>query len=320
MIKPIENDKQFIMTLQQLEYIVAVDKYRHFVKAAESCQITQSTLSSLIQKLENELDIIIFDRASHPVKPTAIGEKIIAQAKVVLFNAEQLKELVKLQKEEESGTLKIGTVSTIAPYILPKLFKKLSTEHPQIHISVEEARLATIIEKLEKAEIDIAILPTPLNNNELLEIPLYNEKFMAYVSPNEPFFDREQVCVSKMPTENLWVLQEAYCPNNNKFSFCCKERGNAAIYEAGSIETLVKIVDENGGFSIIPELHIPLLSTEQQQRIKPMCNPEPSREIALVVRKDFVRERLLNIIAKTIIEVIPEHMINERVKKYSIKL
>lgn len=320
MTKPIENDKQFIMTLQQLEYIVAVDKYRHFVKAAESCQITQSTLSSLIQKLENELDIIIFDRASHPVKPTAIGEKIITQAKVVLFNAEQLKEIVKLQKEEESGTLKIGTVSTIAPYILPKLFKKLSTEHHQIHISVEEARLATIIEKLEKAEIDIAILPTPLNNNELLEIPLYNEKFMAYVSPNEPFFDREQVCVSKMPTENLWVLREAYCPNNNKFSFCCKERGNAAIYEAGSIETLVKIVDENGGFSIIPELHIPLLSTEQQQRIKPMCNPEPSREIALVVRKDFVRERLLNIIAKTIIEVIPEHMINERVKKYSIKL
>lgn len=307
------------MTLQQLEYIVAVDKYRHFVKAAESCEITQSTLSSLIQKLENELDIIIFDRTSHPIKPTAIGEEVIAQAKVVLFNAEQLKELVKLQKEEESGTLKIGTVSTIAPYILPKLFKKLSTEHTQIHISVEEARLATIIEKLGKAEIDIAILPTPLNNNELLEIPLYNEKFLAYVSPNEPFFDREQVCVNKMPTENLWVLQEAYCPNNN-FSFCCKKRGNAAIYEAGSIETLVKIVDVNGGFSIIPELHIPLLTAEQQQRIKPMCNPEPSREIALVIRKDFVRERLLNIIAKTIIEVIPEHMINERVKKYSIKL
>lgn len=308
------------MTLQQLEYIVAVDKYRHFVKAAESCQITQSTLSSLIQKLENELDIIIFDRTSHPIKPTAIGEEIIAQAKIVLYNAAQLKELVKLQKEEESGSLKVGTVSTIAPYILPKLLKKLTTEHPQIQISVEEARIATIIEKLEKAEIDIAILPTPLNSNELLEIPLYNEKFMAYVSPNESFFDKEKVCVNKMPTENLWVLREAYCPNNNKFSFCCKERGNAAIYEAGSIETLIKIVDENGGFSIIPELHVNLLSPEQQQRIKPICNPEPSREIALVVRKDFVKERLLNIIAKAIIEGIPQSLVNERVKKYSIKL
>ena len=308
------------MTLQQLEYIVAVDKYRHFVKAAESCEITQSTLSSLIQKLENELDVIIFDRTSHPIKPTAIGESIIAQAKVILYNAEQLKELVQSQKKEESGTLRIGTVSTIAPYILPKLFKKLSTEHPQIQISVEEARIMTIVEKLERAELDVAILPMPVESKELLEIPLYKERFMAYVSPSEPFFDREQVCVSKMPTENLWVLREAYCPNSGKFAFCCKERGNAAIYEAGSIETLVKIVDENGGFSIIPELHVALLSEDQQNRIKPMCNPEPSREIALVIRKDFVKERLLNILAKTIIDVIPEHMINERVKKYSIKL
>ncbi|MBO5720148.1 MAG: LysR family transcriptional regulator [Bacteroidales bacterium] len=308
------------MTLQQLEYIVAVDKYRHFVKAAESCNITQSTLSSLIQKLENELDIIIFDRTSHPVKPTPIGEEIISQAKIVLYNAEQLKEFVKLQKEEESGTLKIGTVSTIAPYILPKLFKKLTTEYPQIHLSVEEARISTITDKLLRAELDVAILPTPIDSNELLEIPLYKERFMAYVSPNESFYDREQVCVSKMPTENLWVLREAYCPNSSKFTFCCRERGNAAIYEAGSIETLVKIVDENGGFTIIPELHINLLSYEQQKRIKPMCNPEPSREIALVVRKDFVRERLINILAKTIIDVIPHHMINERVKKYSIKL
>ena len=308
------------MTLQQLEYIVAVDKYRHFVKAAESCNITQSTLSSLIQKLESELDVIIFDRTSHPIKPTSIGELIIAQAKVVLYNAKQLEEIVHIQKEEESGSLRIGTVSTIAPYILPKLFKNLSKEHPQIHISVEEARMQTIIEKLERAEIDIAILTSPLNNNDLLEIPLYNEKFMAYVSPNETFFNEEKVCVSKMPRENLWVLREAYCANSNNFSFCCRERGNAAIYEAGSIETLVKIVDENGGFSIIPELHVPLLTEEQQKRIKPMCNPEPSREVALVVRKDFVRERLLNIIAKTIINFIPENMVNERVKKYSIKL
>ncbi|MBR5324257.1 MAG: LysR family transcriptional regulator [Muribaculaceae bacterium] len=308
------------MTLQQLEYIVAVDKYRHFVKAAESCEITQSTLSSLIQKLENELDAIIFDRTSHPIKPTVIGESIIAQAKIILYNAEQLKEFVQSQRKEESGSLRIGTVSTIAPYILPKLFKKLSTEHSQIQVSVEEARILTITEKLERAELDVAILPMPIDNKELLEIPIYKERFMAYVSPSESFFDKEQVCVSKMPTENLWVLREAYCPNSGKFTFCCKEKGNAAIYEAGSIETLVKIVDENGGFSIIPELHVALLSPEQQKRIKPMCNPEPSREVALVVRKDFVKERLLNILAKTVIDVIPEHMVNERVKKYSIKL
>lgn len=308
------------MTIQQLEYIIAVDKYRHFVRAAESCGVTQSTLSSLIQKFEAELDVVIFDRNSHPVKPTAVGEDIISQAKVVLFNVSQLKENVLSIKGQESGRLKMGMASTIAPYVLPGMLKNLSSSYPDVQLSVTEARVPAIIEKLEKAELDVALLAMPVDNDNLLEIPVYKEKFVAYVCEGENLFKQEKLCMKRLSTENLWVLREGYCPNSGNFAFCKSGTGKAAIYEAGSIETLVRIVDQNGGFTIIPELHVPLLNETQLKNVRPLCNPEPSREIAFVVRKDFVRVRMLNIIAEAVKKVIPDSMINERLKKYAIKL
>lgn len=308
------------MTLQQMEYIVALDKYRHFARAAESCGITQSTLSSLIQKLETELDVTIFDRNSHPIKPTQLGEEIINQAKILLFNASQIEEIVSTHKGESIGKVRIGIASTIAPYILPKMFKHLSKEHPDIDLYVEEARIATIIQKLERAELDLALLATPLNNNELLEIPIYTERFVAYVSPNEHIYQHEVLDTSALPIENVWVLHEAYCPNHGIFPFCQSNSGKRATYEAGSIETLVKIVDENGGYTIIPELHVPLLNNDQQRNIRHLHNPKPTREIAFVIRRDYARERLLNILVDAIKTVIPKEMIYERHKKFKIKL
>lgn len=308
------------MTLQQMEYIVAVDKYRHFARAAESCGVTQSTLSSLIQKLELELDVTIFDRSSHPIKPTALGEEIINQAKVLLFNASQIEELVSSRKGESIGNVRMGVAATIAPYILPKMFKYLSQNHPDIQLYVEEARVATIIEKLQRAELDVALLATPLNNKELLEIPVYNEKFVAYISEQEEIYGNKEIDTYTLPAKNVWVLSEGYCPNKGIFPFCHSQAERHAIYEAGSIETLVKIVDENGGYTIIPELHVPLLRRCQQNHIHKLRNPEPSREIAFVVRHDYVRERLLNILAEAIKAIIPTHMINERLKKFAIKL
>lgn len=308
------------MTLQQMEYIVAVDKYRHFARAAESCGVTQSTLSSLIQKLEYELDVTIFDRSSHPIKPTELGSEIINQAKILLFNASQIEELVSSHKGESIGKVKLGIASTIAPYILPKMFKYLSENHPDIHLYVEESRISTIIQKLERAELDIALLATPLNNKELLEIPIYKEKFVAYVSPDEKIYGTEDLQTTTLPSENIWVLSEGYCPNKGIFPFCHPNSRKTASYEAGSIETLVKIVDENGGYTIIPELHVPLLRHCQQNNIHHLHNPEPSREIAFVVRRDYVRERLLNILSDAIKAIIPSHMIYENLKNFPIKL
>ena len=308
------------MTLQQMEYIVAVDKYRHFAKAAESCGISQSTLSSLVQKLEIELDVTIFDRNSHPVKPTAIGEEIISRAKLLLFNAAQVKELVATRKGESVGKVSLGITSTVAPYLLPKMLKYLSVNHPDIELHVEEAGVSTLVLQLERGELDIALLATPLNNDELLEIPVYQERLMAYVSPNEPIYNNLDLQIDRLPVESVWVLREGYCPNRGVFPFCNYRTGRQAVYEAGSVETLIKIVDENGGYAIIPELHVPLLRKCQQANVRVLTNPEPNREIAFVIHRNFVRERLLNILADTIRTVIPPAMINKRLKKFSITL
>ncbi len=308
------------MTLQQMEYIVAVDKYRHFARAAESCGVTQSTLSSLVQKLEIELDITIFDRSSHPVKPTAVGEEIISRAKQLLFNAAQVKELVATRKGESVGKVSLGITSTVAPYLLPKMLKYLFVNHPDIELHVEEARVAALVSQLERGEIDIALLATPLNNSELLEIPVYQERLMAYVSPDEPIYNAHDLQTCRLPVESVWVLREGYCPNGGIFPFCNYKAGRRAVYEAGSVDTLIKIVDENGGYAIIPELHVPLLRECQQANVRVLTNPEPTREIAFVVHRNFVRERLLNILADAVKAVIPPVMVNKRLEKFAIIL
>ena len=308
------------MTLQQMEYIVAVNKYRHFARAAESCGVSQSTLSSLVQKLEIELDITIFDRNSHPVKPTAVGAEIISRAKQLLFNAAQVRELVATRKGESVGKVSLGITSTVAPYLLPKMFKYLSVHHPDIELHVEEARVSTIISQLERGELDIALLATPLNNVELLEIPVYQERLMAYVSPEEPIYNDMNLQTDRLPVGSIWVLREGYCPNRGVFPFCDHRASRQAVYEAGSVETLIKIVDENGGYAIIPELHVPLLRKCQQANVRGLTNPEPSREIAFVVHRNFVRERLLNILADAIRTIIPLAMVNKRLEKFSITL
>jgi len=308
------------MTLQQLEYIVALDKYRHFVKAAESCGVSQSTLSTLIKKLEDELDTIIFDRDSHPIRPTQAGEGIIAQAQVTLFNARQLVEMTLSEKSQSGGEVRIGIIPTVAPYVVPKLFKQLSAYFPDIHPHIFELQTSEIIDKLGKAELDMAIMATPLEKSNLLEVPLYYEKLVAYISPQEPLWHSDKIHSNEMPTEHLWMLKEGHCLRNQVLRICEKRSGYNALYEAGSIDTLVKIVDENGGYTVIPELHVDLLREAQQRNVRPLTDPEPVREISLVIRRDYVREKVLNNVADAVKHIIPDHMIDGRLKKFAIKL
>ena len=308
------------MTLQQMQYIVAVDKYRHFVKAAESCHVTQSTLSLMIRKLEDELDVQIFNRNSHPVSPTPIGEKIISQAKVVLFNVSQLKEMILSERQQESGEVKLGVIPTVAPYILPKLFGVIAEQYPGITLRVTETRSASILEKLDKAELDVGLLATPVGRPGLLEIPVYYEKFVAYISPGESLYEKEEIESGRMPTERLWVLQEGHCLRNQVMNICDQRSGYSSIYEAGSIDTLVKIVDENGGYTIIPELHLAMLTEAQKAHVRKIVDPAPVREVSLMIRQDYVRERMLNILAESIRRILPEAMIDKRLKKFAISL
>ena len=208
------------MTLQQLEYVLALDKTRHFVRAAELCGVTQPTLSAMIQKLEDELDCKIFDRSRNPIEATEIGMQIIRQAQEIVIQANQLKDTVQVEKEKLVGTLNLAIIPTIAPYLLPRFIAAFKNAYPDISLKVSEMHTNTIIEKLRLAEIDMAILSTPLDNPKILEVPLYYEKFAAYISPNESIYERTKLSASDMPLDHLWVLEEGHCLRNQVFNFC----------------------------------------------------------------------------------------------------
>lgn len=308
------------MTLQQLEYILALDKTRHFVRAAEMCGVTQPTLSAMIQKLEDELDCKIFDRSTHPLVPTEVGEQILQQAQVVMYNVGQLKEHVQQQKGSMSGQINLAMIPTVAPYLLPKFISTFRKDFPTVSLKVSEMRTETIIQKMHNAEIDMAILSTPLDDPKLLEVPLYYEKFIAYISPNEAIYQAPELSTNDMPLDNLWVLEEGHCLRNQVFNFCTKQVHQSSTYEAGSIDTLVKIVDINGGYTVIPELHVELLNDIQKNNLRDIVRPEATREISMIIRNDYVREGLMNAVADTIKKIIPTHMLDAHLKKFAIKL
>lgn len=308
------------MTLQQLEYILAVNRYRHFIKAAESCGVTQSTLSSMIHKLEEELDLVIFDRNSHPITPTMAGEEVIRQAQVVVYNARQLKEMSLSERKRISGDIRIGVTTTNAPYIMPKMLSYLRHYYPDVNLQPIELNRRSMVERLKCAEIDMAIMSMREKDDALLEIPLYQERFMAYVSPTDPLYKEKEICYRTMPRERLWALKD-------EMSFQYQVENPAGIdapadtgYESASLVTLMQIVDENGGFTILPELHLPLLTQPRRIHTRPLVDPEPVRTVSLFVRRDYVRETILNIIADAVKTIIPPKMLDERIAKYAIRL
>ncbi len=307
------------MTLQQIEYILALEKHRHFVNAAAECGVTQPTLSMMISKLEQELDVQIFDRTKQPIEPTEMGIKILQQAKSIRRETRKISEIIASAADSLEGQLRMGVIPTLAPYLLPKFIDQFTEKYTQIELHIQERPTDILVKDALDDKIDLFIAATPLEEDGLFEIPLYYEKFQAYFSPSHPLKD-QKLNVKNMPSENLWVLDQGHCLRDQVFNFCKKEIPFNHIFQSGSIDTLIRIVDENGGYTIIPELHIPFLSTQQKKNLRIIDNPPPIREISMVIPQDFVREKLLNAISDTIKSVIPEHMIDHRLKKYRIRL
>lgn len=308
------------MTLQQLEYIVALDKHRHFVRAAESCGVTQSTLSSLIRKLEDELDIVIFDRNAHPVVPTLAGQQVLDQAKVILFNSRQLQEMTLTERKKAEGDIHLGLTPTIVPYILPKMFAYLNANYPDVRVSAQELHRDIIQEKLRKAELDVGIMSMVRKEDDFLTIPLYHEQFVAYVSPHDPLYEQEEICSQTMPFDRLWALKQEISFQQQIPYFCDQEIEHRSSFESGCTSVLVMIVDTNGGFTVLPKLHIDLLRESMQKNIRPLVDPIPTRDVALYVRKDYVREGMLNVLAEAVKAIIPPEMLDDRIVKYKIRL
>ncbi len=297
------------MNLQQLEYIVAVDKHRHFAKAADSSFVTQPTLSMMIQKLEDELGVKIFDRKKQPVEPTKEGEEIILRAKKVLAEAGHLKEYAAELKGEITGELHLGIIPTLAPYLLPLFLKPFSQKYPHLKIYIKEMVTNDIIAKLKTGDLDMGLLATPVHENALKEHPLFYEEFFAYASKSEKLGKKKYLAPKEININHLWLLEEGHCLRNQVFNLCELKKTESPAdnlhYEAGSIETLINLVDKYEGITIIPHFAKLNLNPGQQENVREFAEPKPVREISLVVAKSYPRKKLLKQLQEEILQALP---------------
>ena len=307
------------MTIVQLEYIVAVDTYRSFVAAAEKCFVTQPTLSMQVQKLEDTLGVKIFDRSKQPVTPTEIGIDIIAQARVLLSESEKIKEIITDRQKELSGELKVGIIPTISPYILPKILGGFVEKYPQVKLIVWEQTTENIIQQLKLGTIDCGILSTPLHESSLVEIPVFYENFVAYVSKTSKLYKKKAIEPDDIDMEEIWVLNEGHCMREQVLNICQRRKATQGFqhfeYNTGSVETLKRMVDQNNGATILPELALTDLSDKQLNRVRYFKSPEPAREVSIVIQKNYLKRRMIDALKTEILEFVPKRMRSKKKKE-----
>ena len=309
------------MTITQLEYMVSVDTHRHFMLAAKKCFITQPTLSMQIQKLEKELGVKIFDRTKQPVIPTEIGVVIIAQARVILLEANMIKQIINDQKNIMTGEIRIGIIPTLAPYLLPTLFKQMREKYPQVDLMIKETITEEIIQELKSNRLDCGLVVTPLKDPSIKEDVLFYEELFVYVSRKNVLYDKKYVLANEIDPDQLWLLEEGHCFRSQIINLCELRKASRTAghfdYEAGSIETLRRMVDMNDGITILPELATLGMSNKQLAQVRYFKRPAPMREVSIVVHRDFVKKKLIEIIRQEIIAAVPSN-INKNKSKYVV--
>src|ERR1700761_5536056 len=306
------------MTIVQLEYIVAVDTYRSFVAAAEKCFVTQPTLSMQVQKLEDTLGVKLFDRSKQPVTPTEIGNEIIAQARILLGESEKIKEIITDRQKELSGELRVGIIPTISPYILPKILQGFIEKYPQVKLIVWEQTTETIIQQLKLGVIDCGILSTPLRESTLTELPVFYENFVAYVSKNSKLSKKKNIVPDDIDMEEIWILNEGHCMREQVLNICQRRKSTQGFkhfeYNTGSVETLKRMVDQNNGATILPELALADLTEKQVDKVRYFKSPEPAREVSIVIQRNFLKRRMIEALKNEILEFVPKRMKSRKKK------
>jgi LysR family hydrogen peroxide-inducible transcriptional activator len=298
------------LTFVQLEYIVAVDTWRHFATAAEHCFVTQPTLSMQIHKMEEELGVKIFDRSKQPVIPTETGLEIIEQARRILSGRNGILELIQEKKGQVTGELRIGIIPTLAPYLLPLFVQKFNKKYPGIKLVVQEMLTEYIVTRLREGRIDAGLLVTPLQEKGIRESVLFHEELLAYVSRKNAAYKKTYVLAQDIDPEKLWLMEEGHCFRSQIMNLCELRRASEMMthfeYEAGSIEALRRMVELNDGITILPELATIDMSNRQLELIRHFKKPAPMREVSIVFHRDFVKKRLIEALKEEIIASIPD--------------
>lgn len=303
------------MNFQQLEYIIEVERSRHFAEAAKKCFVTQPTLSMMIKKLEQELGVMIFDRKQKPISPTPQGKKIIEQAKIILKQKNLLLETVQQEKKSIIGDLRLGIIPTIAPYLIPLFIKSFTTKYPSVNIIAEEINTSSIIDKLKNGHLDIGILATPLEEDNIEEIPIFYEEFFLYGATD---FKKEFILPEDINLNQLLLLEEGHCLRSQVLNLChLKEKLKSNFsYKSGSLETLKRLVEKNQGITILPELATKGID---KKRIIQFKQPRPVREVSLVVHKSYIKKKMLDTLFEEIKKCLPKKL-KENSKKFVVKL
>ena len=294
------------MTLTQLYYMSAVAEYGNFTVAADKCFVTQPTLSMQVQKLEDELGVKIFNRATKPIVLTDIGKKILIQAKRITEEATRMQDIVSTEKGFIGGEFKLGIIPTVMPTLLPMFLKTFVKKYPKVDLKIEELTTQNITKMLEKGHLDSGIAATPLGLDSILELPLYHEPFVGYIPEGNPLHAVEQIEIEDLNMTDLLVLEDGHCFRNHVLNLCQMNRieSNPFDLKSGSFETLINLADEGLGMTLLPFLHGNSLTDNKKKNLRFFPEPAPAREVSLIHSKSQLKLPIINALRSAVSSII----------------
>lgn len=295
------------MTITQLKYVLAVAEYQNFTKAAKNVFVTQPTLSMQIQKLEEELDIQIFDRSKKPIELTEVGKKLVVQAKNIVNESERMQDIVDQQKGFIGGEFILGIIPTVMPTLLPMFLNTFIKKFPKVKLKILELPTATIIEKLLDGHVDAAIAATPLDNEHIVERPLYYEPFYGYVPQQHPLSQKKSLTSDDLDPNEILLLEDGHCFRDSVLNICKTKKSYAEeqfTLQSGSIETLVKLANEGLGMTLLPYLHTQEIKEIEKGNLLSFEEPSPAREVSLIYHKSELKIQIINSLRETISAIV----------------
>jgi LysR family transcriptional regulator, hydrogen peroxide-inducible genes activator len=305
------------MTITQLQYVLAVAEHKNFTLAAEKCFVTQPTLSMQIQKIEEELNILIFDRSKKPIQLTDIGRKIVEQAKNIVNEAGKIKDIVEYQKGFIGGEFKLGIIPTVMPTLLPMFLNNFIKKYPKIKLIIEELNTDEIITRLKNGHLDAAIAATPLEDDKIKEIVLYYEPFVAYIPDNYSISHKNEIEISDLNLDDILLLQDGHCFRDGILNLCKNQdvsSRNSFQLESGSFETLVKLADEGLGTTLLPYLHTLDLKEKDKLKLRHFKEPKPAREVSLIYPKSELKIHIIDALKNSISGIVKGAIVFQNVQ------
>lgn len=295
------------MTITQLSYVLAVAEHQNFTKAAQKCFVTQPTLSMQIQKLEDELDVLIFDRNKKPIELTEVGKKLVTQARNIVNESNRIQDIVDQEKGFIGGEFKLGIIPTVMPTLLPMFLNNFVKKYPKVKLKIEELTTEEIITRINDGHLDAAIAATPLEQETIKERVLYFEPFVAYVPQNHRLNKKKKLETTDLDLNDMLLLEDGHCFRDGVINLCKvfkNHNDDKFQLESGSIETLIKLSNEGLGMTLLPYLHTLDLTENSKQNLRFFNEPNPAREVSLIYHKSELKMQIIDALQSVISGIV----------------